>query len=118
MPKTPISAKTYIANGLPWYQLYDDELLGVKYNNKSLVASVKSIGKFKDKFSDVEDCSICEENKVNTEFQLCKHSMCSECTTKLLEQFLDKKCDFPCPLCRMSVKNADVIIKSAILNVE
>jgi hypothetical protein len=112
MPKTPISVNTYIALGFPWFERYDNEIIGVKHNNKSLLNSVKSIGGFKDKFEELDDCSICDENKVNTEFQLCKHKMCSECTEKLLEKMQK---EFPCPLCRAIVKEKDVIIKSAII---
>jgi hypothetical protein len=112
MPKTPISAATYIKNGMPWYKLYDEELASIKHNNESLLGSVKSIGDFSDKFEELEDCSICLDNKVNTEFQLCKHKMCSECVEELLKN-MDK--DFPCPLCRSSVKEADVVIKSGVV---
>jgi hypothetical protein len=115
MPKTPISAKTYIENGLPWYKMYDKELMGIKYNNDSLLGSVKSIGEFKNKFAGLETCSICLQNKVNAEFQICKHGMCTECTQKLLNKMIK---DFPCPLCRASIKEKDVVIKSAIIDDE
>jgi hypothetical protein len=116
MPKTPISAILYIEKGFPWFERYDNELIGVKNNNKSLLNSVKSIKDFKDKFASIDECSVCLKNKLNLDF-LCKHGICSECLPNIIKKITSDKDDFPCPLCRAIVKEKDVVIKSAIIEV-
>lgn len=112
MPKPIMSFATYMAMGLPWYKMYDDELKDVGFNTKSLL--VKSIDDFKSKFVEMETCSICMQNKANATSQLCKHKMCSECFDKCMSKFADKPdAEFPCPQCRQPVK--DVHYDSAVI---
>lgn len=111
LPDTPISFKTYKSNGYPWFALYDQELKSIKTEGK--FDSIKSISK-QDDFKELPMCTRCYENKINAEFILCQHLMCTECIQELVSE--SGTDEFICPMCKNSIKESDVIITSAIVD--
>lgn len=98
IPQTPISVAHYIKSGLPWFDLYDNHLESVNPIENTFITKTKSLGYYKTKLDDMEECSVCMARKVNTQFQQCKHGTCTECLKNLL------KSNRMCPLCRAEIE--------------
>ncbi|AYV83074.1 MAG: hypothetical protein Hyperionvirus4_39 [Hyperionvirus sp.] len=114
MPDTPITAATYIKNGFPWYELYDEKngLL-----DKTNLDNIKSLGEIDDDYiGDIEEeCCICFANYSNVKFNPCGHELCFECFKTMTDP---KKCAdgrLQCHLCRGFVSTERVKLISGIM---
>jgi hypothetical protein len=100
-PPSPVSAKTYLEHGLPWFKLYD-EYIPAANNTKtptplSNVLSVSKLAKrekmAQGKSSLERKCVYCVSEMSTTTLVPCGHETCDECSASITQ----------CPSCRQAI---------------
>lgn len=100
-PPSPVSAKTHLEHGLPWFKLYD-EYIPVANNIKTptRLSNVLSISKLakrekmaQGKSSLERKCVYCVSEMSTTTLVPCGHEACDECSASITQ----------CPSCRQAI---------------
>lgn len=102
-PPSPISARTYVELGLPWFALYDEHIPFA--NNTSVstrLGTVKSIAQVDSERSAAGEsntqikCCYCVHEMATLRFSPCGHVFCDDCATAT-----------KCPTCRKVIMSKD-----------
>ncbi|KAF9059088.1 hypothetical protein BDP27DRAFT_1407834 [Rhodocollybia butyracea] len=84
-PKCPVSAKTYLEAGLPWFTLYDEQPLANNTAGRSRLRDVKSVGAIdlvrkKKRQPPLQGaCSSCGSSMPTFKLSPCDHLLCEDC---------------------------------------
>ena len=97
-PPSPISPQTYIAQKLPWYNLYDEHIPSVPLSSSSELAGVKSVAQLfpVDNAKHQAECVYCKYNMASLRLKPCGHGVCDDCSTTSL-----------CPSCHETIRTRE-----------
>ncbi|KAF8969629.1 hypothetical protein BDZ97DRAFT_1794340 [Flammula alnicola] len=84
-PPSPVSANTYLASGLPWFEIYDEHIpFANNTSTKTPLSGVQSIATVYRNSSTAlsgEDCVYCDYELATTSLLPCGHKVCDSCST-------------------------------------
>lgn len=105
-PDSPVSARTYLAAGLPWFTLYDENVpranTGAKWTPLSSIKSVGGIDKDRknsDQRSDEDLCCYCVSGFATVKHHPCGHLLCDDCS-----EGMDSDTVCPASSCTVAVR--------------
>jgi hypothetical protein len=86
-PPSPITTKTYLQHGLPWFELYDEHIPTADNTSSATLAGVRSIAQMDaDRKSAGEsntqaECGYCAYEMATHRLSPCGHVFCDGCST-------------------------------------